>query len=359
MVFSSSAYHYAPKARTTQCRDDDTAFGQSLSYILDDAPRVYSGDKTNFQLCPNQKTALAPKSCKKVYEIDLNQAQLTPADVAAPKPSNPVGERQYANGVTPIPLSKSQKRTNVETNFDELEEYDSTSIIYPTKTFDVTNMPVVLMNETENSGNLNNSHVNLNDVLLWLVTPEEKVKKTTENFRGTQSDSEEDVSGVLSVSGFTKRQQTEPHQPTTTKARKTRQRIVWNNEMNLHVMRCYYTITNLETKPNLTEIITTVVLVTTNDPDSQLSAFKRAMLEFSDMNPTKRPRIFNQNNSKKLAVVLKLLETRILPYYLSTDDTFEQVHSVIYAPAVIAVRLNGADVGQESCTTKGRDKMMP
>lgn len=37
-------------------------------------------------------------------------------------------------------------------------------------------------------------------------------------------------------------------QPATTKAGKTRQRMCWTTEMNEHIMRCYYKITDLETR---------------------------------------------------------------------------------------------------------------
>lgn len=43
--------------------------------ILQDPTRILNGDETGFQLCPKQKTVLAPKGCKNVYQIDSGQAK--------------------------------------------------------------------------------------------------------------------------------------------------------------------------------------------------------------------------------------------------------------------------------------------
>ncbi|KAF2880935.1 hypothetical protein ILUMI_25242 [Ignelater luminosus] len=40
------------------------------------------------------------------------------------------------------------------------------------------------------------------------------------------------------------------NQPATTKADKPRQRIIWSNQLNLHVMQCYYLASKLETESN-------------------------------------------------------------------------------------------------------------
>ncbi|XP_030765588.1 uncharacterized protein LOC115889668 [Sitophilus oryzae] len=72
-----------------------------------------------------------------------------------------------------------------------------------------------------------------------------------------QSDAGKDgANGVFLRTGTIRRQRNGPaedvlpaDQPTTTKAGKVRQRMKWTDTMNLHVMRCYYTTTNLETTP--------------------------------------------------------------------------------------------------------------
>lgn len=47
----------------------------------------------------------------------------------------------------------------------------------------------------------------------------------------------------------------------TTKPGRPRQRMIWNNEMNEHIMRCYFTATNLETiKPGYRPAMRTMFL---------------------------------------------------------------------------------------------------
>lgn len=43
--------------------------------ILSDPTRIYNGDETNFQLCPNNKVVLAPKGARNIYEVDRGQAK--------------------------------------------------------------------------------------------------------------------------------------------------------------------------------------------------------------------------------------------------------------------------------------------
>lgn len=76
--------------------------------------------------------------------------------------------------------------------------------------------------------------------------------------RLSQSHSGEDgASGVFQNVGTTRTEQTRipaldvlpADQPTTTKAGKTRQRMTWTDDMNRHVMHCYYLTSSLETVP--------------------------------------------------------------------------------------------------------------
>lgn len=48
---------------------------KGYSDILKDPNRIFNGDETNFQLCPQNKKVLAPKGSKNVYEIDCGQAK--------------------------------------------------------------------------------------------------------------------------------------------------------------------------------------------------------------------------------------------------------------------------------------------
>jgi hypothetical protein len=47
----------------------------SLNDILQDATRIYNGDETGFQLCPQNRKVLAPKGIRNVYEIDVGKAK--------------------------------------------------------------------------------------------------------------------------------------------------------------------------------------------------------------------------------------------------------------------------------------------
>jgi hypothetical protein len=47
----------------------------SLDDILQDPTRIYNGDETGFQLCPQNRKVLAPKGIRNVYEIDVGKAK--------------------------------------------------------------------------------------------------------------------------------------------------------------------------------------------------------------------------------------------------------------------------------------------
>lgn len=56
---------------------DIFAYLQEKGYrhILENPDRIFNGDETNFQQCPQNKRVLAPKGSKNVYEVDCAQAK--------------------------------------------------------------------------------------------------------------------------------------------------------------------------------------------------------------------------------------------------------------------------------------------
>lgn len=50
---------------------------ENYSDILSDPTRIYNGDETNFQFCPQSGKVLAPKGSRNVYEIEKGQAKMS------------------------------------------------------------------------------------------------------------------------------------------------------------------------------------------------------------------------------------------------------------------------------------------
>lgn len=94
--------------------------------------------------------------------------------------------------------------------------------------------------------------------------------------------------------------------------------------------------------------------------DSKINEiFDTTYEKYKHTNPTTRPYIPRQNTSRKLAYIVKYLDSQILPNYLYTYNDFITNQTVIYCAAFTAAVCNGCKIRDKTETVQERQKITP
>lgn len=93
--------------------------------------------------------------------------------------------------------------------------------------------------------------------------------------------------------------------------------------------------------------------------DNLETLMSTAITEFEDTNPIRRPKIPKVNTSKKLAKIIDLMNTKILPAYISNCHSIEQLHLIVYCGAVTIVRAVGIDFNCEQRPSRKNPNFIP
>ncbi|XP_064072076.1 uncharacterized protein LOC113393371 [Vanessa tameamea] len=79
--------------------------------------------------------------------------------------------------------------------------------------------------------------------------------------------------------------------------------------------------------------------------------------KFQNTNPISRPYIPKQNSSRKLAQIINVINTKILPQHISVEQDFVTTHTLIYCAAYTAATCNGTnikDITSQPCQLQKR-----
>ncbi|KAL0271977.1 UNVERIFIED_CONTAM: hypothetical protein PYX00_005123 [Menopon gallinae] len=69
--------------------------------------------------------------------------------------------------------------------------------------------------------------------------------------------------------------------------------------------------------------------------------FEETLCEFRDTHPTHRHILPRQFDNTDLKDIVRTLNEQILPQYITSDATFEEIHLILYCAAATAIRCNG------------------
>ncbi|CAH2105270.1 unnamed protein product [Euphydryas editha] len=80
--------------------------------------------------------------------------------------------------------------------------------------------------------------------------------------------------------------------------------------------------------------------------------------KFINTDPISRPFIPKQKTSKKLAMIVEYIDSKILPDYLNNEQNFHTLHTIIYIAAYTAATCNGAkiNIDRQSCNSYRKTK---
>lgn len=87
--------------------------------------------------------------------------------------------------------------------------------------------------------------------------------------------------------------------------------------------------------------------------------FQTALTQYSGMDPTKRPIIPKQKTSIKMAKIVHVMNTEILPAHLTSVQSFEDLHTSLYCAALAAAQSNGSRIFPHNPSNKGHTPRKP
>ncbi|XP_047019155.1 uncharacterized protein LOC124637519 [Helicoverpa zea] len=97
----------------------------------------------------------------------------------------------------------------------------------------------------------------------------------------------------------------------------------------------------------------------TDDLEKIKDQFKNTFDRFRNTSPTDRPYIPKQKTSRRLAVIVDVINTKILPQYIARDQDFETTHTITYCAAYTAAICNGAKIRESVLPTQPTQTRKP
>lgn len=68
--------------------------------------------------------------------------------------------------------------------------------------------------------------------------------------------------------------------------------------------------------------------------------FEQYLTEYTGVDPNTRPRIHRQSTSKKLAILINIMNTNILPEIISANTTLTDINTIVYSAALAIINTN-------------------